>query len=86
MEKIAEVNQLGKERLMSKARGNIYWSLTLYLIKILTPSKNLLKLGNGWIGIIQQFPQAAKRLEPKGKKDKEIKRIKERVIELLKKN
>jgi len=39
MEKIAEVNQLGKERLMSKARGNIYRSLTLYLIKILTPLK-----------------------------------------------
>jgi len=30
--------------------------------------------------------QAAKRLEQKGKKDKEIARIKERVIELLKKN
>jgi len=30
--------------------------------------------------------QATKRLEPKGKKDKEIKRIKERVIESLKKN
>jgi len=39
MEKIAEINQLAKERLMSKARGNIYRSLTLYLIKKLIPLK-----------------------------------------------
>lgn len=83
MEKICEVNQLGLERLMSKVRGNIYRSLTISLIKKLTPLK-LTEIGELFDLDYSAVSQAAKRFAQKGKKDKEIERRKERVIESLK--
>jgi chromosomal replication initiation ATPase DnaA len=83
MEKICEVNQLGLERLMSKARGNIYRSLTISLIKKLTPLK-LTEIGELFDLDYSAVSQVAKRFAQKGKKDKEIERRKERVIESLK--
>ncbi len=70
---------------MSKARGNIYRPLALYLIKKLTPLK-LTEIGELFDMDYSAVSQAAKRFEQKCNKDKEIERIKERVIESLRKN
>jgi putative transposase len=83
IEKVCAVNQIDKKRLMSKERGNIYRSLTLYLIKKYTPLK-LTEIGELFAMDYSAVSQAVKRFEQKCKKDKEAERIKKRVIEALK--
>jgi len=84
IEKVCALNQIKHEKLMSKERGNIYRSLTLYLIKEYTPLK-LTEIGELFAMDYSAVSQAVKRFEQKCKKDKETDRIKKRVIEALKK-
>jgi putative transposase len=83
IQKVCAVNQIEKKRLMSKVRGNIYRSLSLYLIKKLTPLK-LTEIGELFTMDYSAVSQAVKRFEQKCKKDKEAERIKDKVIEALK--
>ena len=83
IQKVCAVNQIEHERLMSKARGNIYRSLALYLIKKLTPLK-LTEIGELFAMDYSAVSQAVKRFEQKYRKDKEIERIKDKALEALK--
>ena len=83
MEKVCAVNQIEHKRLMSKARGNIYRSLTLYLIKKLTPLK-LTEIGELFAMDYSAVSQAVKRFEQKYRKDKEIERMKDKTLDALK--
>ena len=80
IQKVCAVNQIEKKRLMSNVRGNIYRSLTLYLIKKLTPLK-LTEIGELFTMDYSAVSQAVKRFEQKCRKDKEAERIKDKVIE-----
>ncbi len=83
IQKVCAVNQIEKKRLMSNVRGNIYRSLSLYLIKKLTPLK-LTEIGELFTMDYSAVSQAVKRFKQKCKKDKEAERIKDKVIEALK--
>lgn len=83
IEKVCAVNQIEKKRLMSKARGNSYRSLALYLIKKLTQLK-LTEIGELFAMDYSAVSQAVKRFEQKYRKDKEIERIKDKALEALK--
>ncbi len=82
IKKVCLVNQIEKDKLLSKGRGNVYRNLTLYLIKTLTPLK-LAEIGEMFAMDYSAVSQAVKRFEQKCNKDKEIDKMREKAIESL---
>jgi len=77
--------QIDQTKIFSKERGNIYRSLALYLIKNLTSLK-LSQIGEIFDMDYSAVSQTVKRFEQKCKKDKEIERLRQKMVNALKKD